>query len=217
MADMHGREDAERAAGLQLAERLATRLCHDLAGPLSGLVAALGEAGADAEALPLAVEAADALRQRLALFRAAWGTPGPLSADALRQLCAGLPRAERLRIDLVGPVAATALSPRRARLLLNALLLAAESLPRGGGITLQGDPAGTLALGIDGANAAWPDGLAAMLHDPARAARRLAEGARGALHQAAWLVLLAVEAGARLTPPSGPAAPLSLDLAAAGG
>ena len=215
---MHGgRETSDRASGLLLAEQLATRLCHDLSSPLSGLLAALGEAGADAEALPLAAEAATVLRQRLALLRAAWGAPAALPADALRQLLAGLPRASRLRVELSGPVAAATLTPLRGRLLLNALMLAAESLPRGGGVTLEGDPQEALVLGIAGSGAAWPADLAAMLTDAPTAWDCVAAGARGARQQAALTALLAEDAGARLRLLLGaatePAAPLLLELA----
>lgn len=183
------------ALGLLLAERLATRLCHDLSGPLNGLSAALGEADADRDALALAQEAATALRQRLRLLRAAWGAPAALAAGGLAELAAGLPNAHRIELALAGPVATAALSPVCARLLLNALLLAAESLPHGGLISFEGDPAQDVVLGIDGARAAWPEGLGAMLADPAAAWPSLTEGMRV---QAGLTALLAHQAGARV-------------------
>ncbi len=218
---MHaGQETSDRARGLLLAEQLATRMSHDLSGPLSGLVAALGETSADAEALPLAVEAATVLRQRLALLRAAWGAPVGLAADGLRDLFAGLPRANRLRLDLAGPVATAALEPLRARLLLNALLLAAEGLPRGGTVMLEGDPEATVVLGIDGNGAAWPAGLAAMLADAEAAWRGIAEAGRHARQQAALIALFARQAGARVSVLLGrgpeAAAPNASDLGAVG-
>ncbi len=214
---MHGgRETMDRASGLLLAEQLATRLCHDLSGPLSGLIAALDEGGAETGALPLAAEAATALRQRLALLRAAWGAPAALPAEALRPLLAGLPRASRLRVALSGPVAGAMLTPLRARLLLNALMLAADSLPRGGEVFLEGDPREALVLGIDGSGAAWPADLAVMLTDAQAAWDCLSAGARGARQQAAVLALMSEDAGARarilLGSAAEPAAPLMLDL-----
>ena len=189
-------EAMERDAGLRLAELLATRLCHDVSGPLSGLVAALGEVGTDVEALPLALDAATALRRRLALLRAAWGAPDGRDAAGLRALLGGVPRPDRLRLEFAGPIATRALPPLAARLLLNALLLATESLPRGGVVTVEGDPAGTLVLGIDGAGAAWPAGLAAMLADADAAWQCLGEGVRGPRLQAAVTALLAWQARA---------------------
>ena len=78
-----------RGRRVRLAEALAIRLCHDLSGPLGALGAALGEVGAEAEALSLAQEASTVLRQRLALLRAAWGaappaSPGPRSRSLRR-------------------------------------------------------------------------------------------------------------------------------------
>ena len=196
---MHGGQRlSDRARGLQLAELLATRFSHDLSGPLTGLAVALGEAPADAEALALAQQAAAALRRRLALLRAAWGAPAALSATALRELAQGLPNAPRLQLELAGPIATAVLPPVGARLLLNVLLLAAESLPRGGAITLEGDPAQDVMVGLDGAGAGWPEGLAAMLADPDAAWTGLPAAPRGPRLQAALTALLAQQAGARL-------------------
>ena len=219
---MHAAQEmGGRADGLRLAELLATRLCHDLSGPLSGLLAALGEARADPQALPLAAEAARVMRQRLALLRAAWGDPAALPAGGLQGLAAGLPRAERLRLELAGPLALAVLPPLVGRLLLNALLLAAESLPRGGDMTLEGDPHATVVLGIDADGAAWPAGLAEMLADPDAAWRCVAAGGRGGRQQAALTALLAAQAGARVRLLLGPAgeaaAPILFDLSAVAG
>jgi histidine phosphotransferase ChpT len=193
MADMRdGQEN-----GLRLAAHLVSRLCHDLSGPLHGLSAALAEGGEDAEALALAQEAAAVLRVRLALLRAAWGAPAALEAGGLQRLAEGLPQAHRLRLELIGPVATAALRPQTARLLLNALLLGAECLPRGGTLVLEGDPRRQVTLAIDGPDAAWPAGLEAVLTAPSAAA---AIGTRRM--QAALLALFAAGAGAsaRLSP-----------------
>jgi hypothetical protein len=85
-----------------------------------------------------------------------------MDITSLCGLAAGLPNARRLRLDV------DALNPSEvpagvARLLLNLLLLAAESLPAGGTITLAGDPASDVLIRIEGQRAAWPKGLAAML------------------------------------------------------
>ena len=193
-----GQAGADRAPGLRLAELLATRLVHDLSGPTSGLCAALAEPRADAEALEIAREAAATLRRRLALYRAAWGAPAPLDAGGLREMAAALPNAHRLRIVFAGPVEAAALAPPAARLLLNLLLLAAESLPRGGTVTLEGDPAQDMVLAIDGARAGWPEGFAAMLTDAACAWAALPDAPRGPRLQAALTALLAHQSGGRL-------------------
>lgn len=196
---MHeGQAFMDQATGLRLAELLATRLVHDLSGPTSGLCAALGEARADAEALALAEEAAVTLRRRLALYRAAWGAPAALSGSGLRAMAEGLPNAHRLRLDLAGPIEGAVLPPEAARLLLNLLLLAAESLPRGGAVTLEGDPAQDLVLGIEGPRAGWPEGFSAMLTDADAAWTALPSVPRGPRLQAALTALLAHRARARL-------------------
>lgn len=210
MADMRDGQDG----GLLLAAHLVARLCHDLSGPLHGLSAALAETGEDAEALALAQEAAAALRARLAVLRAAWGAPVALEADELRRLADGVPQAHRLCVVLAGPIATATLPPAAARLLLNALLLAAESLPRGGTITLEGDPAGQIVLGIEGPGAAWPKGLGALLADP-HSAWPLPAPPQPI--QAALLARFAAASGARLRlllgRASEGAAPVLLDLA----
>jgi histidine phosphotransferase ChpT len=205
MADMQDGQEG----GLLLGTHLVSRLCHDLSGPLHGLSAALAEAGGDAEALALAQEAAATLRVRLALLRAAWGAPAALEAGGLRRLAEGLPQAHRLRLELTGPVATAALRPQTARLLLNALLLGAECLPRGGTLVLEGDPRGQVMLAIDGPGAAWPAGLGAVLAEPSAAA---AIGTRRM--QAALLALFAAGSGASARLSSDPAAHrMLLDLA----
>jgi len=54
--------------------------------------------------------------------------------------------------------------PAIGRLVLNLVLLAADSLPQGGVLRLDGGPADVIAR-LDGPNAAWPAGLIGMLAD----------------------------------------------------
>ncbi len=212
-----GRDTSARALGLLLAQELATRMCHDLSGPLGGLVAALGEADEDPEAVAVARDAAAALRRRLALLRAAWGAAAALTGASLRELAGGLPNAHKLRIELDQALAVAELIPAHARLALNALLLAAESLPLGGVLVLAGDPAGGLVLMPSGPRAAWPEGLGAMLASESRAWETLGHsgGLRAMRLQAVITALLAHAAGvpARLllAGASQPVPPLLLD------
>lgn len=199
---MPGEHDvAAEASTLRLARVLATRMCHDLSGPLSGLGAALGEMPGDPEALLLARDAALILRQRIALLRAAWGEDvPPLGRDGLRDLSLGLPNAARLRVDLDGLAAGTPFAPAAARLVVNVMLLAAESLPGGGLLEFAGDPAGQVVACIAGRRAAWPAGLGEMLAsvDAARQAVTALQGASGARSvQAPLTALLAHVAGVR--------------------
>ena len=149
---------------LSLAFTLGARLCHDLAGTLGALVGTLELAadGQDAEALELAVACAREASARLRLLRAAWSA-NPEQPD-LPRLIAGLPGAERLTVDLSG--VAPELTEAPGRLAANLLLLAAQSLPRGGSIRMAGDD-GTMQMEIAGPRAGWPPRLAACLADAA--------------------------------------------------
>jgi histidine phosphotransferase ChpT len=193
---MPPRQDAA-ALGLRMAELMATRLCHDLSGPVGGLAAALGEIPADKDALRVAEQATATLRQRLALLRGAWGAmAGPLAGSALRDLARGLPNGHKLHIDLQDGLAAATLSPEAARLALNMLLLAAESLPAGGTVTFAGSPAGQLRVAIEGPRAGWPEGLAGMLAEPDAAWRSVGQavGTAAARRMQAGLIALLVHA-----------------------
>lgn len=204
-----GPERAGRDAGpgVPLAAGLVTRLCHDLAGPLVGVLAALelaaeATAGGAAEDDPLAVamDSARHLAARLALLRAAWGQdPGPLDGAGLRALADGLPNRARLSLDMDG-MGPEPVSGPVGQLLLNMVLLAAMSLPKGGGIALGRDGAAFSAR-IAGPNAAWPGGLQARLLAP-----DMVEPAARAVVPV-LLGLLARQSGARLGLPEagGPA------------
>lgn len=212
-----------RGRRVRLAEALAIRLCHDLSGPLGALGAALGEVGAEAEALSLAQEASTVLRQRLALLRAAWGAAPPgLTGAALAELATGLTNAHRLRLDLDPQLRAGTFAPALARPAVNAVLLAGESLPGGGTIALGGDPARELTVSIAGPRAAWPEGLGRLLADPDAAWDALdsiGEALPGRRLQAALTALLAQEAGTEarllLAPRTETAPPLILRLTSA--
>lgn len=150
----------------RLAQLIAARICHDLGGPVGTVEGALSLLGAGSEeALAVAQEGAAALRLRLTLIRAAWG--GGLGDATLAELLALLDgqvaggRAHVVPADGLSPQAVFA-APL-AQVLLNALLLAGDALPRGGTILLGGDPADVLIVLPQGEGAAWPPGLAAAL------------------------------------------------------
>ncbi len=159
----------------ELAEVTATRLCHDLAGTLGTLMGALELAGNDArmmaEALPLAGDAARQLAQRLRLLRTAWGgLDSPMRLTELRDLAAGLPGGKRTSLRWDGLPPDRVFTPDAARLLLNVLMLATECLHGAGELAVAGGPEGDVIVTIDGPRAAWPDGFAVMLTQPATAA-----------------------------------------------
>ena len=191
---------------LRLAELLASRLCHDLSGPLSTLLGSLEllteEPETAEEALGLANEVAVTMGKRLRLLRAAWGgAAAPLRVEELRGLAEGLPQAHRISLQLDRLVPSARFPPGAARLVLNLLLLAAESLPAGGTIALAGDPEAEVQVSILGLRAAWPAGLAAYLADEERAWAALGGDSSTALRglQAPVTALIARTCGVRLS------------------
>ena len=130
---------------LRLAEMLCARLCHDLSGPLGALIGVLEIARdeqPDSEALALAEETAVELAQRLKLLRAAWGRDGDdLDVARLRGFADGLSPVVECGWILRAWTPTRSFPPAAARLVLNLLLLAAESLPGGGIVALSGSPA----------------------------------------------------------------------------
>jgi len=157
-----------------LAEAVAARICHDLAGPAGTVSAAIELAGQDDEALDAATEASTAVNARLRLFRAAWGTAGePKQRDELARLTADL--SPRLRVNLDG-LGASAFPAAESRLILCMLLVAQDAMPAGGQVMLSGEAGGPLLLTLSGARAGWPAGFLASLagERPAPEARTVA-------------------------------------------
>jgi histidine phosphotransferase ChpT len=185
---------------LHLAELLCSRLCHDLSGLLGSLVGVLEiarEEQAESETLAVAEDTAVELTQRLRLLRAAWGQDSePVDVTQLQSFAENLFASRRVRLELFGMEPDAAFTPGTGRLLLNILLLAAESLPGGGIVALSGSPASNVVVTIAGPRAAWPPGLGACLADettawaPAITARHL---------QAPLTALIAREHGIRLS------------------
>ncbi len=200
---------------LRLAELLCARIAHDLGGMIGTLAGALeltNDPAVAAEALALAQQAAVELRQRLELLRASWGPGGaPLTVPALRTLAQCLPQSRHCTIQLAVEPDDAAFSSPFARVLLNLLLLAADSLNGTGTVTLAGT--GTdLVVAIAGPRAAWPAGLAASLANEAAAWAALNDPRT---LQMPLTVLLARTLGLRLSVllsagPAGPAPPLRL-------
>ncbi len=200
---------------LRLAELLAARLCHELAGSIGALAGTLELAIEDADdaGFALALEQAAAAAAQLRLLRAAWGLPGePLDVAGLRELLIGRPRAGRVHLDLDGLDSTTTYSPHAARLLLNVLLLATEGLPRGGTIVVGQPASDQLAVQLQGDRAAWPASFAAMLDDTATSAADMREV------QATLTALMARDAGITLTlPPAHATVRLLIGLRASAG
>jgi len=186
---------------LRLAELLCARLCHDLSGLLSSLIGVLEiarEEQADSETLTIAEDTAVELGERLKLLRAAWGQDAEdLDLIQLQNFADGLTTSRRLRLDLGGMEPEAVFAPPAARVILNVLLLAAESLPGGGIVALSGSPDSHIVVTLAGPRAAWPAGFGACLIDETAAWVAATAGPRGL--QAPLTALIAREHGFRLS------------------
>ena len=145
---------------LTMAQDLATRICHDLGGPVgmvAGLLDLLEEP--DAEALASAREGAAELRRRLLLWRAATGGAGPLPLSDVPGLADGLLAGGRVTLSLAS---APGLPAEAGQILLLAAMVAAEALTKGGAVEIarEGDVVLVLA---DGPIVRWPPALLALL------------------------------------------------------
>lgn len=195
-------------ADLDLARMVGLRLCHDL----GGVVGTIGNAldmmgGVGGEAASLAQDAAEVLRRRLVLWRALLGGQGEATLGEVLgllegQLAGGRAEAETATLD-----PALRLSEEMVPVLLAALLMGGEALPRGGRVHLVGDPRRELAILPEGQRAAWPPSLIRAL------AGEMPADAMGREVTVVWLCHAAAAAGVRLSvamPPGQEAGPLLL-------
>ena len=91
----------------------------------------------------------------------------------LRGFAECLSSSRRVLLDLAGLEPGAVFPPPAARVVLNLLLLAAESLPGGGIVALSGSPAHSILMTISGPRAAWPAGLATWLNDETAASEAM--------------------------------------------
>jgi len=165
---------------LQVAKLLSSRLCHDLVGPVGAVNSGLEllEEGFDKDgsAMALLVRSADEATRRLAFFRVAFGfgagTKGKATLDEAGTLAAGFMEYGKITLDWPSghphPV-----EPDVVKVVLNMVLMATESLPRGGGVGVSlGNLDEGLGVGVTAS------GETAVLRADLQEA--LAEGAKGA-------------------------------------
>jgi hypothetical protein len=115
----------------------------------------------------------------------------------LRAATAHLTTGRKLRLDIEGLEPDTVFPPGAARMILNLLLLAAQSMPGGGDIALSAAGRGNVLLTISGPRAAWPVGLATWLVDETAAWETAVSDMRNL--QAALTALLARDHGFRVS------------------
>ena len=121
----------------ELATRLASRLCHDFAGPIGGVLSGvelLTDAGSPIpteDALALVQESARTLSSQLAFARVAFGSGDePFASEDLVVLARNL--FETIRPTLEWEIAAVSMPSLAARVLLNLVQLGAVALPISG-------------------------------------------------------------------------------------
>ncbi len=191
----------DKNKSLRLAELFSARLCHDLAGPIGtllGVLEILREEQPANDEVALAEEAAVDVAERLKLLRAAWGrNADELDASRLKALMAGVADKRKVRLEVDGLRSDVVFAPEVARVVLNMVLLAVESLPGGGVVALSGDSGNRVLLTISGVRAAWPSGLASWLVDEPAAWEAIGAGARNL--QGPLTALLVRDHGFRLS------------------
>lgn len=128
-----------------LAALLCSRVCHDIAGPTSAMGAALSvlddEGAADMrdDAIALLRNGAGQIRAKLEYARVCFGAAGSRGGDmAISEIKAlAEPMFAEARPDLAWKTEAGEISKTAARVLLNLIWLAVETLPRGGVVTIE--------------------------------------------------------------------------------
>jgi len=125
---------------LRLAELLASRLCHDVVGPIGAVNNGMellndGELDMADDALKLASQSAQQAADLLQYYRMAYGLAGHRQGGDLRpmhDLAVRFFAHHKADLDWSAGAMPTGLQDSAGKLLLNMLLLAGEALPRGG-------------------------------------------------------------------------------------
>ena len=186
------------ASALRIAGLLASRLCHDLVGPLgavnNGLELIAEEDAMAKEALGLAQRSAKRASSRLQFFRYAFGAAGGeanFGHGEARPVVLNLLSNGDIAIDW--PEAKAVELPAGAgRLLLNMALLASECLPRGGNLRV-GLSTNRIAIDANGPQARLPAETKAAIAGSVTAAQLTARTVVGY-----YVVQLASGLGAKL-------------------
>jgi len=136
---------------IEFAAFMVSRVCHDLVGPLGAVVNGLEvmederDAAMRADALKIVTSSADSALARLQFLRIAFGAAGSAGAELdvgeVGRLVAGLLAGGKVQLNWQAPHVNW---PKNwAKLLMNAAMLGADCLPRGGqlNVTVSTDPA----------------------------------------------------------------------------
>jgi len=159
---------------LDLAALLCSRVCHDLISPSGAIVNGLEvlEESTDEEtksfALDLIKKSARTASARLQFCRIAFGAAGSATAQIDLGDAENVARGfiEDDKIKLSWSLSSALLPKNRVKLLLNMILVAVQSIPRGGILAVEGDgppEAMTFKISARGLNARIPQAVPALL------------------------------------------------------
>jgi len=133
---------------IEFAALLVSRVCHDLVGPLGAVVNGMEvlederDPAMRADAIKLVTMSADQALARIQFMRIAFGAAGSAGAELdlgeIGRLIGGL--LEGGKVQLAWNVPRLTWAKDWAKLLMNATLLAADCLPRGGVVTVEAGP-----------------------------------------------------------------------------
>lgn len=155
---------------VKILELLASKICHDLISPIGAIangVEFLEEMGADAgddvtELIAFSAKQASAKLQALRLAYGAGGADSSIKPEDVHKIFGGFIGGENRVTQEWDPHALpAALTQTRgfAKILMTALLLAVDSLPKGGTITLAAEDESHLSVTATGENAGLKDGV----------------------------------------------------------
>src|ERR1051325_10141669 len=130
---------------IEFAALLVSRVCHDLVGPLGAVVNGMEvlederDPGMRADAIKLVTMSAEQALARIQFMRIAFGAAGSAGAELdlgeIGRLTGGL--LEGGKVQLSWRAERQFWAKDWAKLLMNATLLAADCLPRGGAVTVE--------------------------------------------------------------------------------
>ena len=133
---------------IEFAALLVSRVCHDLVGPLGAVVNGMEvlederDPAMRADAIKLVTMSADQALARIQFMRIAFGAAGSAGAELdlgeIGRLIQGL--LEGGKVQLAWNVPRLYWAKDWAKLLMNATLLGADCLPRGGVVTVEAGP-----------------------------------------------------------------------------
>lgn len=196
---------------LRVAELLASRLCHDVVGPIGAVnngMELLAEGGSEMmeDALELANQSAQQASDLLQFYRMAYGMAGNRQGGDLRpmrDLALQYYRHEKADLEWAADALPSGFPESGGKLILNMLILASEALPRGGTVAVQFSEDGgetEVAVISVGADAGLRDETLAGLEDNVAIEELTPRGVQGYFTK-----LLAVRMGGRFAVvPAGP-------------